>query len=143
MAKLVKSLGRGRDWPQLETATVAGATAGTGTDYEKIVFTLPNLATNATSGTAGEVPLNAQAIRFISIITEAAITGAATNFMSLNIRQYRAGTLVKQINTTSATTISSGSQVVTPASMAGIQLNTELVFSGGTGATETVIVTAV
>lgn len=47
------------------------------------------------------------------------------------------------VDTTSATTISAGSQVVTPVSMAGIFLNQYLDVSGGTGAAETVQVTAV
>ena len=51
--------------------------------------------------------------------------------------------LSQPVNTTSATTISAGSQTVTPASMANIFVGTQLFFSGGTGASETVIVTAV
>lgn len=47
------------------------------------------------------------------------------------------------VDTTSVTTIVAGSQVVTPASMAGIRLNQFLDISGGTGAAETVQVTAV
>ncbi len=46
------------------------------------------------------------------------------------------------VDTTSATTISAGSQVVTPASMTGIRLSQMLVFAGGTGAAEAVRVTA-
>ena len=47
------------------------------------------------------------------------------------------------VDTTSATTVVAGSQAVTPASMAGIFLNQNLVFAGGTGAAEVVAVTAV
>lgn len=143
MAVLARSLGRRRDWPQLESYTAAAGTAGSANDYEHTIFVLPNLATGATSGTSGTLPINDIVLRGVILTPEAAITGAATNFMSLCIRQYRAGVLVPTVNTTSSTTISSGSQVVTPASMANIQLNSLLVFSGGTGSTETVVVTAV
>ena len=143
MAILARSLGRRRDWPQLESYTVAAGAAGSAADFEHSIFSLPNLAKGATSSTSGSLPINDMVLRSVALVPESTITGAATNFMSLCVRQYRAGVLVPTVNTTSATTISAGAATVTPASMANIQVNSLLVFSGGTGATETVVVTAI
>lgn len=143
MAILSRSLGRRRDWPQLENNTAPSAIAGAGADWEKIVFILPNLALNATPGSAGILPLNSVVVRTCHVTAEAAVTGAATNNCSVALRQYRAGTVVSQVNTTSATTIVASTMAVTPASMQNIQLNQILRISGGTGAAETVVVTAI
>ena len=143
MDLLAKSLGKNRDWPQLESVACAAASAGSAADYEHQLCILTNLATGASSGTAGTLPINDITVRGMLISTEAAITGATAHFMSYCLRQYRAGVLVPTVNTTSATTISASSMAVTPASMANIQVNSLLYISGGTGTAETVVVTAI
>ena len=146
MAKLHRLMGKNRDVTLGAQIRIPSAAAAGANDYEMVVFTVPDLTKIAptVSGTAGFVPQNAAYVRSIMLTPEAAITGAATNFFAWNVRQYRAGSLVALINTTSATTITAGSGVVvTPASMAGIQVGTILYFSGGTGTAEYVIVTAV
>ena len=82
-------------------------------------------------------------VRLAFLIYEAAVTGANTNTFTINFNQRRNGALL--VNTTSATTVPAGPSLttVTPASMANIQLNSRLIFAGGTGATETVVVSAV
>ena len=139
--QLDKVLGKHRDITlfesiNLNSSSAAGATA----DYEHIVFMLPQ--PNGSAGTLGDLPINALNVRTILIGFEGAITGAATNNFTLNIWQRRNGTFL--VNTTSATAITAGSSVtVTPTSMQNILTGSQLVFSGGTGSTETVTVLSV
>jgi hypothetical protein len=132
-------LGQYRDVTIPPSILVPAATAGTGTDFEHVVFALTQLAT--ASGAAGEMPNNRLNVRSALLTFEAAITGAATNNFTLNVWQKRSGALL--VNTNSATTITAGQQTVTPASMANIVPGAQLVFSGGTGAAETVAVQSV
>jgi hypothetical protein len=142
MARMIKELGRNRDLPQLEILNFAAATAGTGTDFESMIVALPDLTVNAPAGTnlIGGTN-NTMYIRNISVTWGANLTGAATNNFTLNINQYRGGALL--VNTTSSTTVVASTMAVTPASMANIFVGTQLIFSGGTGATETVTVQSV
>ncbi len=132
-------LGQYRDVTIPPGILVPAAAAGTGTDFEHVAFALTQLA--AASGAAGEMPNNRLNVRSALLTFEAAITGAATNNFTLNLWQKRSGAIL--VNTTSATTISAGQNTVTPASMANIVVGSQLVFSGGTGATETVTVQSV
>ena len=143
MAQPDRTSGRHRDIPQLPTinqnASVAG---GVATDFEHVIYVAPNLTGGISAGESGDMPLNALNVRYAILIFEAALTGAATNNFTLNFIQRRGGNIL--VNTTAPTTVTgAGIFTITPASMANIQLNSRLVFSGGTGATETVVVTAV
>lgn len=128
-----------RDIPQIEGTRFLAATAGTGTDFENIFATVPDLTVGAPTGASffGDVN-NTMTIRSVQLTWEAAITGANTNNFTLNINQYRAGAVL--VNTTSSNTITSGAFTVTPASMAGIYSGQALTFSGGTGTAETVYI---
>ena len=131
-----------KDTPQLESINLnALAGAGSGSDYEHVIVALPNLGQGAPSGLSGAIAQNAMFIRWVGLTFEATLTGATTNNVTYNVLQRRTGNLL--VNTTSATTIVAGTQAVTPASMANIYPNTKLVLSGGTGATETVVVSSV
>lgn len=142
MARMTKELGRNRDLPQLEILGFAAATAGTGTDFESMLVALPDLTVGAPSGTnLIGTSNNTMYVRNISLTWGANVTGAATNNFTLNINQYRGGALL--VNTTSSTTVVASTMAVTPASMANIFVGTQLIFSGGTGATETVTVLSV
>jgi hypothetical protein len=142
MALIEKSMGRNRDLPQLEGLRFASATAGSAADFESIIVALPDLTSGAPAGTnMMGTTNNSMLLRTVSVVYEAALTGAATNNFTWNLNQYRNGALL--VNTTSATTITAGTKTVTPASMVNVYVGTQLVFSGGTGATETVTVLAV
>lgn len=142
MARLNRELGRNRDIPQIESTRFLAATAGTGTDFENVIGMVPDLTVGAPTGVSFlGTSNNTMSIRNIGITWEANITGTATNFFTLNINQYRAGAAV--VSTSSATTVTAGVNVVTPASMAGIYNGQALTFSGGTGATEIVYVYSV
>lgn len=142
MAVIEKSMGRNRDLPQLEALNFAAAAAGSAADFEHIAGVLTDLTAGAPSGTnmMGSTN-NSMYIRNITLTWEANLTGAATNNFTINVNQYRAGALL--VNTTSATTVVASTMAVTPASMANIAVGIQLVFSGGTGATETVTVQSV
>lgn len=140
--KMTNALRPNRDLPQLEGINLnAAAAQGGGADYEHAIVALPNLAQGAPSGLSGAIPQNTMQIRWIMLIFEAVITGAATNNVVYNILQRRNGGFL--VNTTSPTTIVAGIQTVTPASMANITVGTRLTFSGGTGAAEVVTVASV
>lgn len=142
MARMTKELGRNRDLPQLEILNFAAANAGSASDFESMIVALPDLTVGAPSGTnLIGTSNNTMYIRNISVTWGANLTGAATNNFTINVNQYRAGAAL--VNTTSSTTITAGTRTVTPASMANIFVGTQLVFSAGTGATETVTVLAV
>jgi len=142
MARLAPSLGRRRDWPQVESINVSSVAAGSATDYEKCIFTVPDLTkvNPAVSGTAGDVPINSVAVRMMYIIPDTTITGQATNFFTFNFLQRRN----LAVNTTGPSTIASGSRTITPASMNNINLNSVLVIDTvASGVQETVTVSAV
>ncbi|GAC1589074.1 MAG: hypothetical protein NVS4B1_33400 [Ktedonobacteraceae bacterium] len=129
-----------KDTPQLEGINLNAASAtGTGADYEHPMIALPNLGQGAPTNTAGAVAQNAMTIRWMLLEFEAVVTGVATNNVTYNLLQRRLGLLLVNA-VTSATTIVAGTQAVVPSSMANIYVNSKLVLSGGTGATETVTV---
>lgn len=132
-----------RDVPALPTINVNLSVAGgVSTDFEHVIYFTPDLTMFQASGETGDMPINAMNVRLAILSFEAALTGVATNNFTLNFIQRRAGNIL--VNTTSATTVTgAGTATITPASMANISLNSRLVFSGGTGATETVVVSAV
>lgn len=142
MARFLKALGRNKDIPQLEHCTGAAASAGTGSDFEHIIAVVPDLTVGATSGSVGDLPSNTMSIRNLTLTFEAAITGAATNNCTFNLRQYRGGSIVATTTATTAVT-GAGSATITPASMAGIFVGQTLAISGGTGTAENVVVTAI
>jgi len=142
MVRTNRELGRNRDLPALEVLNFAAASAGSASDFESMIAMVPDLTVGAPAGTSFMgTSNNTMYIRNVSITWGANLTGAATNNFTLNINQYRAGAAV--VSTSSATTITAGTRTVTPASMAYIFVGTQLVFSAGTGATETVTVLAV
>jgi hypothetical protein len=131
------------DLPLAPPVRIPAGTAGSANDYEYALFTIPDL-TQLSATNKGVIPYNAISLRAVTIVPEAAVTGASAHFYSWLIRQYRAGTVLNQVNTTSATTITAGSGVVvTPASMQNIVVGSILYVSGGTGTAEYVVVTAV
>jgi hypothetical protein len=143
MALISKMLGKNRDMPFVTTVVIPGVAAPNTNDYEIPILSVPNLAalTPVTAGSAGIGPMNAVAIRAIYLMTQSTITGAATNFFTFNVQVRRN----LGVNTSTSTTIASGSSVVTPASgslMNNIQVGTRLDI-GAPGTPETVAVTAV
>lgn len=82
MARINKSEGRNVDWPQLEAQNLAAAGAGSGSDFESVILTVP-VVTGAN---------NALKVRSVYLIPGAVITGVATNNFTVNINQRRAGT---------------------------------------------------
>lgn len=140
MAQLYKALGRNREFPQLESVGVASSAVNV--NFEHPIAMVPNLASVAGSGNSGFVQPSAMHLREIYLIAEAALTGANTNTVTLNILQKRGGAIL--VNTTSSTAVSAaGSVVITPASMANITVNSILSITGGTGTAENVTVSAV
>jgi hypothetical protein len=143
--KMSKALRGNRDLPQLEAITFAAATAGTGTDFEFQIATVPNLRQGAASGTAGMQADNTMSVRWLVLNYMAAITGTATNYATMQLNQYRAGVVLT--NTTSATAVSVAGSVVTITTAASGALNCYvgqyLNLTGGTGTAETIVVSAV
>ncbi len=143
MAVISKMLGRRRDMPFTSTFLAPAVAAPTANDYEYAAFTLPNLSalTPSTAGSAGDMPVNAVAVRAIYLMPLSTITGQATNFFSyfVNVRRNLG------VSTSATATIASGSSVVTPVGgtlMNNIQVGTRLDI-GTPGTPETVAVTAV
>jgi len=89
MSLIARVLGAKRDLPQLQSLRVANTAAGG--SYEHALMALPDLTVGAPAGTAGFMPVNRLTIRHIHIIFEAAVNGAATNYFTINIRQWRNG----------------------------------------------------
>lgn len=140
--KISKALRGNRDLPQLEAVSLAAATAGSGTDYEQIIAVIPDLTQNGPSGSAGMQANNAMQIRWLTLCWNAAITGANTNYCTIQMKQRRAGALL--VNTTSATAVTAGSaQTITVGASGAVNcyVGQSLDISGGTGTAETVIVT--
>lgn len=137
--RISKAIKNNRDLPQLECISLAAASAGSGSDFEHVIVALPTLRQNAPAGTAGMQPDNTMSLRWVSMVFEAAITGANTNNATFSINQRRGGSLL--INTTSSTVVTAGSvQTITVASMNNIFINSSVLISGGTGTAETVVV---
>ena len=142
MAQGDRSSQKHRDVPALPTINVNLSVAGgVSTDFEHVIYFTPDLTMFQSTGESGDMPVNAMNVRLAILSFEAAVTGVITNNFTLNFIQRRAGAIL--VNTTSATTVVSGLTTITPASMSNIYLNSRFVFSGGTGATETVVVTAI
>lgn len=140
--KFGKVIGRYKDVPQMPSYSGIAVVAGSAADFEHVIAHVPDLTLGATSGSVGDIASNMMVVRYVFLVFEAAITGAATNNCAFSFRQYRAGALVA---TTTATTAvaAPGSTVITPASMAGIFVGQTLAISGGTGTAESVVVTNV
>lgn len=138
MSRFSRVIGRNKDLPQLESYSGAAASAGNGSDFEHIITTLTDLTYGASSGTAGDIVSNTMQVRYCMLTFETALTGANTNNCTFNFIQRRAG--VTPVSTSSTTTITTGTAVVTPLNMTNIFSGQQLVFTGGTGATETVMI---
>jgi hypothetical protein len=141
MAVLSEFLGLRRDVPLGTSRFVAGAAAGSAADYEHILAIVPDLTKLAGSGQVGDLPLNAMALRVVSWVTEANLTGQATNYFTWNVLQKRGGALLVNTNTSTAVG-AAGAATITPASMANISVGTSLLVDTG-ASQETVVVTAV
>lgn len=140
--KISKALRGNRDLPQLETVNFAAASAGSGSDYEPILAVIPDLTQGGPSGSAGMQANNAMSIRWLTLCWNAAITGANTNYCSIQLKQRRGGALL--VNTTSSTVVTAGSvQTITVGAGAAVNcyVGQNLDISGGTGTAETVVVT--
>jgi len=142
MAVLNEFLGLHRDYPLgFPAFYVPSAAAGSAADYEHVLGVVPDLTKLAGTGQAGALPLNDLRARLVNIITEATLTGAATNNFTWQVLQKRAGALL--VSTTTSTAVASaGSVEITPGSMANILKGTALLVDTGASA-ETVIVTAI
>lgn len=141
MAQLSEFTGLHRDLPIGPSLYVAGASAGSAADYEHVLAVVPDLTKLAGSGQAGDLPLNAMALRLVALVPEANLTGAATNNFTWNVLQKRGAALL--VNTSTSTAVSSaGSVAITPSAMTNIFVGTQLLVDSGASA-ETVVVTAV
>lgn len=142
MAVLSKILGLRRDITLGPSVMlIPSASAGSASDYEHIIATVPDLTKLAVSGQAGDLPQNAMQLRLVAWTTEANLTGAATNNFTWQVLQKRAGVLL--VSTTTTTAVSSaGAVAITPAAMTNIFVGTALLVDTGASA-ETVVVTAV
>jgi hypothetical protein len=141
--KMSKALRGNLDLQQIETYALPALSAGSASDVEHAIGYVTDLTKGAPSGTAGFQAYNAQQIRFFTLVWEATMTGQATNFFTMQFKQYRAGALL--VNTTSSTTVSAaGSVQITVGSGAAkyCYIGQYLDISGGTGTAETVQVTA-
>lgn len=141
MALISEFNGLHRDMPLGHSRFIAAGTAGSANDYEHVLAVVPDLTKLAGSGQAGDLPLNAMTLRMVALVTEANLTGAATNNFTWNILQKRGAALL--VNTSTSTAVSSaGSVAITPSAMTNIFVGTQLLVDSGASA-ETVVVTAV
>lgn len=141
MAQISEFIGLHRDIPFGPGKQIASATAGSATDYEHVLAVVPDLTKLAGSGQAGDLPINAMALRMIVLVTEANLTGAATNNFTWNVLQKRGAALL--VNTTTSTAVgSAGAATITPGAMTNIFVGTALLVDAGASA-ETVVVTAI
>jgi hypothetical protein len=141
MAQLSEFMGLHRDLPIGPAMLIPSATAGSATDYEHVLAVVPTLTVLAGSGQAGDLPLNAMALRLVALITEANLTGAATNNFSWQVLQKRGAALLVNTNTSTAVSVA-GSTTITPGAMTNINVGTQLLVDSA-GNAETVVVTAV
>jgi hypothetical protein len=143
--KISKALRGNRDLPQLESTSVAGASAGTASDaaFEQVIAVIPDLTKSAPTGTAGMQANNAMQIRWFLLSWLAAITGAATNNCSVQLKQWRGGAVLT--NTTSSTAVGAAGSATITVGAGGANncyVGQYLDISGGTGTAETIVVTA-
>lgn len=154
MARFNKLMHGNRDTPLTMSHRVPSAAAGTGTDYEIVLFYLPDLTKMnlppLASGETGDLPINSLYLRNAAIIPEAALTGAATNYFQWLIRQYRAGAVLAQYTLSSASSIAVGANTIAvtqPAPIAqpvqNVRTGQIIFISGGTGTAEYTTVTSV
>lgn len=136
MSRIHASVGRNRDWPQIEVAQVASAAAGSAADAgiaTQICFlpdlTLGDLPLNLNEGVQSDLGLNSQRIRQVGWVNNAANrAGNATNNFDWRLNVYRKGVLQgaaayysQSVSTTVAAAVTAtGVQVATPAAMTGI-----------------------
>lgn len=95
MAQLYKALGRNREFPMLEGGNVAASALNV--NFEHPLLVVPNLVSVAGSGLAGSLPVANMRIREIYLVAEAVLTGANTNTVTINIRQWRAGSALSTL----------------------------------------------
>lgn len=141
--KMSKALRGNLDLQQIETYALPAITAGSAADVEHAIGYVSDLTVGSPSGTSGFQAYNAQQIRYFTLVWEATMTGQATNFFTMQFKQYRAGALLT--NTTSSTAVASaGSVQITVGSgkANNCYIGQYLDISGGTGTAETVQVTA-
>src|SRR5579859_2920787 len=102
VASTTKSLGRNRDWPQLESVQFASLSAGTGNDaaQDTTIFALPDLRLswlpgNQNQGLMGALPNNRTSIRQASFTSSgsANTNGGASNNFDFRVNTYRNGVL--------------------------------------------------
>lgn len=115
----------------------AGLTTITPTSIANIMVN-SRLDISAGTGTAESIVV--QSVNFTAGTFTAVFANTHTG--TWNIKSSALAT-VTYATTSSSTTVTAGVNVVTPASMASIYVGSRLQFSGGTGATEVVLVTAV
>jgi hypothetical protein len=142
MALLSEFNGLHRDMPLSPAGfLVAAAAAGSASDYEHVLAVVPDLTKLAGSGQAGDLPLNAMALRMVMLVPEANLTGVVAHNFTWNVLQKRGAALL--VNTTTSTAVASpGSVAITPGAMTNIFVGTQLLVDSGASA-ETVVVTAV
>ena len=119
---------------------VASVTAGSASDFERPLITIPPLSLLAGSGQAGSMPYQPLTLRIVSLVYEAIITGSSTHFFSWNVRQLRGGVIL--VNTTGSAIAATGLQTCTPAAMTNIAVGVPLLCDSG-GSQETVVPVAV
>jgi len=132
---------RHRDIPQLEGFNINAQTgAGAAADYEHVIAMVPDLTKQALvpSGGVGSLPLNYQQIRLIMLIWEAVLTGVATNNVTIQFNQRRAGAFLVNTTVNNGAAVGPGLVTITPTSMANIFNGMQLSFTGGTAETVTV-----
>ncbi len=149
MANVNKSLGKYRDWPQLEAISVAAVAAGSASDpaQDAVLCHLPDLskaflASSLNNGLSGSNPINRMWLRELSFTSggSANTVGGATNNVTLFVNLYRLGVLQGilasyplTVNTTitPAITGSTAAQTVAVASATGIVAGLALGIGSG------------
>lgn len=135
MSVLSKSLGRDRDWPQLEGQTFASLSGGTGNDpaQDSIIFGMPALhlgflPTALGQGIYSDLPKNRQVLRQMMLMSQGSsnTVGNATNNADIRVNAYRNGTLQGclgyyplSINTTMGTIIQQPYQTTSTTAVTG------------------------
>jgi hypothetical protein len=151
MANVNKTLGKYRDWPQLEAISVAAVTGGSAADpaQDAVICHLPDLtraflASSLNNGLSGSNPNNRMWVRELTFTSGASANtvGGATHNVTLFANLYRLGVLQGilasyplTVNTTitPAITGSTAAQTVAFASATGVVAG--LALGVGTGAT--------
>jgi hypothetical protein len=100
--------------------------------------------TGTTTGSVYTSGLNCERFIFEAYVTSGVTHSGDTGTVYAKITNIRVVTSTENaIDTTTTTTISAGSQVVTPASMTGIYVGQRLIIDSGASTSESVVVTAV